>query len=1082
MHRSFRLGALLLASLLGALFISPGPVSAQDLSKTLESRPLAELVRRARAEGNPQQGAILFHQPHLACIKCHSVSGSDEGKPGPELTRLGADVTAEHIAESILLPSKSIRKGYESIQVQLEDGRTLSGLIVKEAPEGLQLRDADGRVVVIPPGDIEARTPTPTSLMPAGLVNSLANETQFYDLLRYVLEVHEGGVNRARELQPPAALLVLKTPEYENHVDHAGLIREWDDESFKRGEKIYKRLCINCHGTKDEPGSLPTSLKFASGVFKAGSDPYQMYRTLTYGMGQMAPQTWMVPRQKYDVIHYIREAYLKPHNPSQFYPVHDEYLAKLPKGDTKGPEPSNVEPWSMADYGAFLMGTYETPFPGKPANNKQHTIAYKGVAIRLDSGPGGVAKGSHWALYEHDTMRLAGLWSSDPKSNERFIDYHGIMFDGQHGVHPRTVGQHHLSTPDGPGWANPKTQQYDDARVVGRDGRRYGPLARDHVRYRGLYQHGAQIVFSFTVGDAAVLEAPHLVELPDGPLFLRTLQIGPRSAPLRLLASVTSPNVAAPTLIAKGEGVALKAGEDGKFEVLIEKGDAPAEFTLLYPSDKVAQTDWTASLVLPEIDFETLKRGGPSRWPEVLETQATIGDSANPFAVDVLTDPVSNPWFCQLRFTGLDFLPGGDRLAACTWDGDVWIVSGLKELEAAARRGEKTATLKWKRIASGLFQPLGLKWINDAVHLTCRDQLVILRDFNGDEETDFYECLNSDHQVTEHFHEFAMGLQTDAEGNFYYAKSARHALKAVVPHHGTLLKVTKDGQSTEILANGFRAANGVCLNPDGSFVVTDQEGHWNPKNRINWVKPGGFYGNMFGYHDRTDSSDSAMQQPLCWITNAFDRSPAELLWVPEKAWGPLGGSLINLSYGYGKIFVVPFEYNEGNERAPVQGGMVELPVTQFPTGLIRGRFKEDDGALYTCGMFAWAGSVTQPGGLYRVRYTGKPPHLPKELHARQGRLVLTFTDPIDPESVAKLDNFEFKTWALQRTANYGSKHIDEKAAPIQKAELSADGKTLTLSIRDLAPTWCYSLSYTLRGADGSPFAGLLHGTVHQLHP
>ena len=32
----------------------------------------------------------------------------------------------------------------------------------------------------------------------------------------------------------------------------------------------------------------------------------------------MPPQTWMVPRQKYDVIHYLREAYLKPHNPAQY--------------------------------------------------------------------------------------------------------------------------------------------------------------------------------------------------------------------------------------------------------------------------------------------------------------------------------------------------------------------------------------------------------------------------------------------------------------------------------------------------------------------------------------------------------------------------------------------------------------------------------------------------------------------------------------------------------------------------------------------------------------------------------------------
>ena len=177
------------------------------------------------------------------------------------------------------------------------------------------------------------------------------------------------------------------------------------------------------------------------------------------------------------------------------------------------------------------------------------------------------------------------------------------------------------------------------------------------------------------------------------------------------------------------------------------------------------------------------------------------------------------------------------------------------------------------------------------IYVCCRDQIVRLHDLNGDGEIDFYENFNNDHQVTEHFHEFAMDLQTDAEGNFYYAKAARHGLPAVVPHHGTLLKVSKDGSRTEILATGFRAPNGVCLNPDGTFFLSDQEGFWTPKNRINWVKKGGFYGNMWGYTDVTDPSDSAMEQPVCWLTNAFDRSPAQLLWVTSKnpAWKPLAG-------------------------------------------------------------------------------------------------------------------------------------------------------------------------------------------------
>ena len=234
---------------------------------------------------------------------------------------------------------------------------------------------------------------------------------------------------------------------------------------------------------------------------------------------------------------------------------------------------------------------------------------------------------------------------------------------------------------------------------------------------------------------------------------------------------------------------------------------------------------------------------------------------------------------------------------------------------------------RWHRIATGLFQPLGILVDKERLLVTCRDQIVSLGDNNGDGEMDDYRCLNSDHQVTEHFHEFAMGLQRDGEGNLYYAKSARHALKAVVPHHGTLLRVAADGSKTDIIATGFRAANGVCLNDDGSFIVTDQEGHWNPKNRINWVRPGGFYGNMYGYHDVTDSSDEAMQQPLCWITNAFDRSPAELLWADTESWGPLNGQLLNLSYGYGRIYVVPHEHlsTPSGERQP-QGGMCQLPI------------------------------------------------------------------------------------------------------------------------------------------------------------
>ena len=404
----------------------------------------------------------------------------------------------------------------------------------------------------------------------------------------------------------------------------------------------------------------------------------------------------------------------------------------------------------------------------------------------------------------------------------------------------------------------------------------------------------------------------------------------------------------------------------------------------------------------------------------------------------------------------------------CSWDGDVWRVSGLSQ---------PSGEITWRRVASGLFQPLGVKVVNGLTYVTCRDQIVILRDLDGDDETDFYENFNSDHQVTEHFHEFAMDLQVDDQGNFYYAKAARHGKVAVVPQHGTLLKVSKDGKKTEILATGFRAPNGVCLDGEGGFYLTDQEGFWTPKNRINHVKVGGFYGNMWGYHDVKDTSDSAMEQPICWITNDFDRSPGEVIRVPRgSAWEPLAGSLLNLSYGMGKIFLIPHEMVSGT----TQGGMVALPIPTLPTGVMRGRFHPTDGQLYALGMFAWAGNQTDPGGFYRVRATGKPMTLPVGLHASKAGISLTFTDPLDPAAAADLSSFALKTWDLKRTANYGSKHLNERNATLTGAKLSSDRKTLTLLWPDLHPTLGMEIRYRVRSATGQPVEGVIHNSIYQV--
>jgi putative heme-binding domain-containing protein len=1029
---------------------------APGLQQQLLQEGAAALARAARERGDPERGALVFYRPELTCTRCHTV-GEDGPGLGPDLAKAGPEATDAYLVESVLLPSKAIKKGFETITLMTKAGRTITGLLAEDRLESLVLRDPaqDGKLVTIARRDIEERNDKGPSIMPDGLANLLDGRQEFLDLARYLMEVAQKGTERARQLRPAASLFTPPPlPAYERDLDHAGLLRTLDAQSYRRGETIYNRVCASCHGTRNQPGSLPTSLRFAEGTFKNGSDPYRMYQTLTHGFGLMTAQSWMVPEQKYDVIHYIREAYLKSHNLSQYVRADESYLAGLPKGKSRGPKPSNVEPWVTMNYGPSLMLTLEAG---------EGNFAYKGIAVRLDSGPGGVARGRHWMLYDHDTLRVAAAWSGDG-----FTDWRGINFNGEHQVHPRATGCIRFANPVGPGWANPENGSFLDPRLVSRDGNRYGPLPRSWAHYRGLYHYGSQVIVSYTVGSASVLEMPAYELLAAGKglgervVFTRTLNIG--SSPHDLLLRVSSAGTS--TAVVSSGNVSLTE-KDGNTVLQIPAATTPVAVKLLLYDGDAGELRAYAKTLTPPASLAPFTQGGPRHWPVVLKTAAVLGGDSQAFAIDVLTHPDNNPWNCQMRLTGFDFYPDGHSAAVCTWDGDVWRVEGID----APARG-----LTWQRIASGLFQPLGLKIYKGQVYVGCRDQIVVLHDLNDDGETDFYECFNNDHQVTDHFHEFAMGLQVDAEGNFYYAKGARHALPAIVPHHGTLLRVSNDGTRTDILATGFRAANGVCLNPDGTFFLTDQEGHWTPKNRINRVTKGAYYGNFWGYHDVTDPSDSAMKQPVCWITNAFDRSPSELLWVTGDAWGPLTGSLLNFSYGYGKVYLIPHEDVDGE----FQGGMCALPLPQFPTGVMRGRFHPGNGQLYCCGMFAWAGDRTQPGGFYRVRYTGKPVYLPVGLHTVSGGMKITFTGTLDPATAGDLKNYSVKIWGLKRSANYGSDHVDEKPLEVTRAKLSPDGKTVTLNIAELKPTWCMEIRYAIKAADGETVQGTIHNTVHRL--
>jgi putative heme-binding domain-containing protein len=107
------------------------------------------------------------------------------GDVGPELTSIAGTRTAQFIVESILQPSIEIASGYESILVQMNDGRILDGVLRRETTDSLWLGTSEGDVVALALGEVARRREQEVSLMPGNFAEILTVD-QLHDLLAYL--------------------------------------------------------------------------------------------------------------------------------------------------------------------------------------------------------------------------------------------------------------------------------------------------------------------------------------------------------------------------------------------------------------------------------------------------------------------------------------------------------------------------------------------------------------------------------------------------------------------------------------------------------------------------------------------------------------------------------------------------------------------------------------------------------------------------------------------------------------------------------------------------------------------------------
>src|SRR5262249_34859488 len=133
-----------------------------SLPEKLDSAMLAQRLREAAASGAGQavppeflsvdwqqqadsgdaaQGRRLFGT--LGCVKCHAVTIDGRGAGAPNLSDARRRFTIPHLVESILLPSKLVAEPFRATNLTTDDGQVLSGLVVEENADELELLLAD---------------------------------------------------------------------------------------------------------------------------------------------------------------------------------------------------------------------------------------------------------------------------------------------------------------------------------------------------------------------------------------------------------------------------------------------------------------------------------------------------------------------------------------------------------------------------------------------------------------------------------------------------------------------------------------------------------------------------------------------------------------------------------------------------------------------------------------------------------------------------------------------------------------------------------------------------------------------------
>lgn len=470
-------------------------------------------------------------------------------------------------------------------------------------------------------------------------------------------------------------------------------------------------------------------------------------------------------------------------------------------------------------------------------------------------------------------------------------------------------------------------------------------------------------------------------------------------------------------------------------------------------SEDASEFDWTSSQIEGQADSSLRTH----LWRESITTHPTLSTKPDAYVLDDIPLPVANPWKRNVRLVDIAFLNDQGDAAGVTFDGDVWLISGLKgDLE----------NVTWKRFASGLHEPMSIVARKDELFVFDRSGIWKLVDTNNDRECDRYEMFCNLFAQTAETREFPNSMKLGPDGSLYISKGGQEGT-TFGKHNGTVIKVAPDGKKFEVIGYGLRQPF-IGVHPKtGLVTASDQQGNYVPSTPIHIIEKNQFYGHVPTIAPK-EVYPAPITEPLTWIPHPVNPSGATQVWLTDAKLGPINDEMIHVGYNRPELFRVMMNTRFKRPQAAVMSFERDLDF-----GPLNAHVNPADGQLYVVGFQVWGTTAKKLSGLVRLRYTDKPRVLLKEVTPTDKGLLLRFNTKLDEKLATDPASYSAERWNYKRTAEYGSPHLKLDGSTGQEwltassAYLSKDGMSVLVGFPDMkAGVHQMRIGWGLKSANG----------------